>query len=104
MGRKSKRKGYSGEHEVVLLCEKNNVAAKRTFMSGMFDPMGTDVYVDGKLVSVKRRANGMGMFYKELERADYCLFRADRKRWLKIEFWGLGKDKSFSSECDVEED
>jgi hypothetical protein len=85
-GRKSRDKGYRAEHEIDTICKSNGIPCKRNFMSGMFDK-GVDLEINCRSVSVKRRANGMEWAYKELERNDYVLFRADNKPWLKIERW-----------------
>lgn len=87
MGKASRDKGYRAEHEIVLICEQNLIPVKRSFMSGMFEKDGHDLEINCRPVSVKRRKNGMDMFYKELEKNDYVLFRADNKKWLKVELW-----------------
>ena len=86
MGKSQRDKGYRGEHEVVLLCQEAGIPVKRNFMSGMFSG-SVDVEINYRPVSVKRRANGMDWAYKELQKTDYVLFRADNKKWLKIEEW-----------------
>lgn len=87
MGKKSRDKGYRGENEAVNIAKSAGCDARRNFMSGMFDPDGTDLLINGQKVSVKRRANGMEWAYKELAFNDYVLFRADNKEWLKIKLW-----------------
>lgn len=88
MGKKSRDKGYRGENEVVNICKNYGIPCKRNFMSGMFAG-SVDVEINCRPVSVKRRANGMDWAYKELNKCDYVLFRADNKAWLKIERWKL---------------
>lgn len=87
MGSKSRRKGYLAENECVNLCKAAGIPVKRSFMSGMFEADGHDLEINCRPVSVKRRANGMEWAYTELEKCDYVLFRADGKRWLKVEVW-----------------
>jgi len=86
MGKKSRDKGYRAEHEIVQICQDAGISCKRNFMSGMFDH-GVDLEINCRPVSVKRRKNGMELFYRELDNNDYVLFRADNKEWLKIERW-----------------
>lgn len=87
MGKASREKGYRGEHEVVLICQGNGVSAKRNWMSGIGKL--PDVEINNRPVSIKRRKNGMAWAYEELGRHDYILFRADNKRWIKIQYWDL---------------
>ena len=90
MGKASRDKGYRGENEVVNICKSQGIPCKRNFMSGMFSN-SVDVEINCRPVSVKRRANGMDWAYKELEKCDYVLFRADNKKWIKIELWKLAE-------------
>jgi len=87
MGKKSRDKGYRGEHEAQQIAEAAGLPVKRSFMSGMFEKDGHDLEINSRPVSVKRRKNGMDMFYKELEKNDYVLFRADNRPWLKVKIW-----------------
>ncbi|ADE87531.1 group-specific protein [Deep-sea thermophilic phage D6E] len=81
-GRKSKRKGYEGERELVSLIP----GAKRVPLSGsMGGEYGNDVILpNGWRVEVKRRKNGMKQLYDWLEQSnpDLRAFRADRKEWI----------------------
>ena len=86
MGKASRDKGYRAENEVVNICKDAGIPVKRNFMSGMFSS-GVDLEINCRPVSIKRRANGMEMYYKELESNDYVLFRADNKCWLKVQRW-----------------
>ena len=90
MGKASRDKGYRAEHEIVLICEREGIPVKRNFMSGMFSD-SVDLEINCRPVSVKRRANGMKWAYDDLAKGkfDYILFRADGKKWLKIELWSL---------------
>jgi hypothetical protein len=87
MGKSQRDKGYRGEHEAQQIAEAAGLSVKRNFMSGMYVEGGADLEINFRPVSVKRRKNGMDMFYKELQKCDYVLFRADNKGWLKIERW-----------------
>ena len=62
-GRKERRKGFNAEREVVHLLEAAGIPAKRVYGS-----IGVDVTTAAHGYSVKRRANGMGWAYDELER------------------------------------
>ncbi|PUF85775.1 MULTISPECIES: hypothetical protein [unclassified Geobacillus] len=81
-GRKSKRKGYNGERELVSLIP----GAKRVPLSGsMGGEYGNDVILpNGWRVEVKRRKSGMKQLYDWLEQSnpDMVAFRADRKEWI----------------------
>jgi len=87
MGKSQRDKGYRGENECRHIAEAAGLSVKRSFMSGMFEADGHDLEINCRPVSVKRRANGMDWAYKELEKNDYVLFRADNKGWLRIERW-----------------
>ncbi|ODA18209.1 hypothetical protein A5N86_05970 [Geobacillus thermoleovorans] len=83
-GRKSKRKGYAGEREIVSLIP----GAKRVPLSGsMGGEYGNDVILpNGWRAEVKRRKSGMKQAYDWLEQSnpDVVLYRADRKTWIAI--------------------
>ena len=81
-GRKSKRKGYNGERELVSLIP----GAKRVPLSGSIGgEHSNDVILpNGWRVEVKRRKSGMKQLYDWLEQSnpDMVAFRADRKKWI----------------------
>lgn len=83
-GRKSKRKGYAGEREIVSLIP----GAKRVPLSGsMGGEYGNDIVLpNGWRAEVKRRKSGMKQAYDWLEQSnpDVVLYRADRKTWIAI--------------------
>ncbi|WJQ12778.1 hypothetical protein QT238_11360 [Geobacillus stearothermophilus] len=83
-GRKSKRKGYAGERELVSLIP----GAKRVPLSGSIGgEHSNDVILpNGWRVEVKRRKSGMKQLYDWLEQSnpDMVAFRADRKKWIAI--------------------
>lgn len=81
-GKKSRDKGFNAEREIVNIAKDAGCKAKRSTCS-----FGVDIEINNQDVSVKRRANGLSWAYKELEKHDYVLFRADRKPWLKIKIW-----------------
>lgn len=100
-GRKSKRKGYAGEREIVSLIP----GAKRVPLSGsMGGEYGNDVILpNGWRAEVKRRKSGMKQAYDWLEQSnpDVVLYRADRKTWIAImtmdklmELMGADEDES----------
>ncbi|BBW99032.1 hypothetical protein [Geobacillus subterraneus] len=99
-GRKSKRKGYAGEREIVSLIP----GAKRVPLSGsMGGEYGNDIVLpNGWRAEVKRRKSGMKQAYDWLEQSnpDVVLYRADRKTWIAImtmdklmELMGVGEDE-----------
>ena len=85
-GKKSKRKGYRGEAEIVRLLRQHGVDAKRVPLSGSakhFQP--GDVVIEGYLTAeVKRRKNGFKQLYEWLENRNLVFLRADRRPWLVV--------------------
>ena len=81
-GNSPRIKGYSFEREVVNIARDHMHEAKRTPTSKK-----PDVVIDGHPVSCKRRANGFGWIYKELEEHDYILCRDDRNYIIQIQRW-----------------
>jgi hypothetical protein len=75
-------KGRAFEQELVRIALANGHQAKRTPMSKK-----PDIWLDGHPVSCKRRANGYGWIYRELEDHDMILCRDDRKEILVIQKW-----------------
>lgn len=85
-GKAPRDKGNRGEWELVRICESHGLSCKRTPCSKK-----PDLTVEGRPVSVKRRANGMEWAYRDLEDHDYILFRTDRRGWLQIRLWPIAK-------------
>lgn len=81
-GKSPRRKGFQAEREVVQIAKEFDLDARRTPCS-----QGVDVWIGNRSCSVKRRKRGMEWAYKELEKNEVVLFRADKKPWLKIEIW-----------------
>lgn len=82
MGKRSKRKGYTGEREFADL-----TGGKRVPLSGAADGFKNDVIVDGLKFEVKRRKDGFKTLYKWLEdeaEPDGLAIRADYKGWLVV--------------------
>jgi Holliday junction resolvase len=88
MGKKSKVKGYRGEHEVEKLLRERGLDAVRVPLSGSTKFRKGDVVVklDEKeyTIEAKRRKKGFETLYKWLENADLVFCRRDRKRWLVV--------------------
>ncbi len=89
-GKKSKRKGYSGENELVKLLQKWGHKVERVPLSGALrsEAYGADVTLPGgKRGEVKRRKAGLKTVYDWLEQdsySDMVFFRADYKNWIVI--------------------
>ena len=90
-GKKSKRKGYSGEREVVQLLQKFNIEAERVPLSGSLKGKlsgDVDCIIKGenKKIEVKRRKDGFKELYNILEQDDchYGFLRADRREWIVV--------------------
>ena len=98
-GKRSKRKGYDGEAEVVKLLQKNGIEAERVPLSGALksEKYSCDVVLsNGKRIEVKRRKSGLKTIQKWLEEdqnSNYIFFREDYGDWIVImpvvEFIGL---------------
>lgn len=93
IGKRSKKKGYEGEREVVELLNKYGIEAERVPLSGALkcDKYSCDVHITeiDKRVEVKRRKSGMKTIQKWLEEdanSNYIFFRedGDREGWLVI--------------------
>ena len=91
MGRKSKRKGYRIERELVLLHREMGIAAERMPLSGALGgDLAGDVEIPGVgRAEVKCRAGGAG--FKTLERwlgdNDVLFLRRDRSTPLVVLPW-----------------
>lgn len=107
-GRRSKKKGYTGEAEVVKLLEQYHIKAERVPLSGALksDKYSCDVTCHVKdsikRIEVKRRKSGMKTIQKWLnedKNSNYVFFRedGDRTGWVVImpmqEFIELAGDK-----------
>lgn len=83
LGRRSKKKGYEGEREVVNLLRKYGIKAERVPLSGALKSQkySCDVALgNGKRIEVKRRKSGMKTIQKWLEEdkySNYVFFRED---------------------------
>lgn len=82
MGKKSKRKGYSGENEFAKL-----TGGERVPLSGAMDGYYNDVILpNGWEVEVKRKKQMektlYGWILDERENPDVVAFRADRMPWI----------------------
>ena len=91
MGRKSKRKGYRAEREIVLLHREIGIEAVRMPLSGALGgDLAGDVEIPGVgRAEVKARANGEG--FKTLERwlgeNDVLFLRRDRTTPMVVLPW-----------------
>ena len=88
-GKSAKRKGYSGEREVVQLLEKFGIEAERVPLSGslkgkLSGDVDCTIKGESKKIEVKRRKDGFKELYKFIEQddSDYIFMRADRKDWI----------------------
>jgi hypothetical protein len=83
IGKRSKKKGYQGEREVVELLYKYGIGAERVPLSGALKSQkySCDVALEnGKRIEVKRRKSGMKTIQKwmqEDENSNYIFFRED---------------------------
>ncbi len=82
--KRSKKKGYDGEAEVVKLLQKYGIEAERVPLSGALksEKYSCDVHIPGidKRVEVKRRKSGLKTIQKWLEEdanSNYIFFRED---------------------------
>lgn len=89
-GKRSKRKGYDGEAEVVKLLQKYGIDAERVPLSGALksEKYSCDVVLpNGKRIEVKRRKSGLKTIQKWLEEdqnSNYIFFREDYGDWIVI--------------------
>ena len=98
MGRRSRVKGYRGEHEVERLFKERGFDARRVPLSGasLFQKGDVVIFEQGSpkwVIEVKRRKRGFLELYKWLREADIVFHRADRSPWLVTmevgTFWKL---------------
>lgn len=92
-GKRSKKKGYDGEKEVVDLLQKYGIEAERVPLSGAMksEKYSCDVHMPGinKRIEVKRRKSGLKTIQKwidEDENSNYIFFRedGDTEGWIVI--------------------
>lgn len=88
-GKKSKRKGYTGEYEIVKLLNKYGIEAERVPLSGalkgkLSGDIDCTIKGESKKIESKRRKDGFKELYKFIEQddCDYIFMRADRKDWI----------------------
>lgn len=88
-GKRAKRKGYTGENEIVKLLQKYDIEAERVPLSGALKgKLGGDINCiikgQGKKIESKRRKDGFKELYKFIEQDDceYIFMRADRRDWI----------------------
>lgn len=93
IGKRSKKKGYEGEREVVELLKKYGINAERVPLSGALksEKYSCDVHITDidKRVEVKRRKSGMKTIQKWLnedKHSNYIFFRedGDKDGWVVI--------------------
>ena len=84
MGKKSRRKGYRGEYQLVKKLREAELDAKRVPLSGQTEYAKGDVVVEGLVGEVKLRKDGFRQIYKWLENRDILFAKADRKEYLSI--------------------
>ena len=98
MGKKSRDKGYRGEHNLERILRKFGLDAKRVPLSGASDFAKGDIIVEGRRGEVKVRKEGFKQIYKWLEkgilkkenveqlreRNDILFIKADRKEYLAV--------------------
>lgn len=83
-GRKSRNKGYRGEHELVVKLNENLISAKRVPLSGGSWVKG-DIILEGLGVGeVKLRADGFKEIYKWLANNDFLFIKRDRDQYLVV--------------------
>jgi len=88
-GKAAKRKGYTGENEIVKLLSKYDIPAERVPLSGalkgnLAGDINTIIAGKEKKIESKRRKDGFKELYKFLEQdgCNYIFMRADRKDWI----------------------
>jgi len=84
MGKKSRNKGYRGEHNLVLLLRAHGIDTKRVPLSGATDFCKGDLLIQGLVAEVKVRHEGFKELYKWLEGKDVLFVKADRASYLCI--------------------
>lgn len=87
-GKKSRNKGYRGEHEAETLLVSAGVRAKRVPCSGAVDQFKEDIWLIGEnggfteRIEVKYRESVPICIYKWKGEADYLFMRRNRMPWV----------------------
>lgn len=84
MGKKSRNKGYRGEHGLVTLLRESGLSAKRIPLSGATEFARGDIIVGGLTAEVKLRKNGFKELYKWIRDRDLLFVKADREPYLCV--------------------
>jgi hypothetical protein len=84
MGKKSRNKGYRGEHNLVSLLRSHKINAIRVPLSGATEFCKGDLIIDDLIAEVKVRQNGFKELYKWIENKDLLFVKADRHEYLCI--------------------
>lgn len=86
-GKRSKRKGGTGERDVVNLAKSLGLEAKRTWETAANqDPRlrKTDVLIEDMRVQVKFKKGGFGALYRALDGVDVAFVRQNNEKWLAV--------------------
>jgi Holliday junction resolvase len=84
MGKKSRNKGYRGEHNLVLELRKKGFSVFRVPLSGATEFLKNDLVIEGFKAEVKIRRSGFRQLYKWIENADFLFVKEDYKTYLVI--------------------
>lgn len=84
MGKKSRNKGYRGEHNLVLLLRSHGIDAKRVPLSGATEFCKGDLLIHGLIAEVKVRHHGFKELYKWLNGKDLLFVKADYADYLCV--------------------
>lgn len=85
-GKKSRNKGYRGEHNLQKILNKKGIKAKRIPLSGADDYVKGDIdLIDLDIkAEVKLRKTINSIFYDVLEKNKVGFFKADRKPYFVV--------------------
>jgi Holliday junction resolvase len=84
-GRKSRRKGKTGELELVAYARNMGLAATRIPLSGASEGFKGDIIIEGRVYGVKRWKRALNNKIKEdLVKFRGCFIREDRQDWWVI--------------------
>ena len=84
---RSKRKGKSGEREIVTLASAAGLIAERTWTTAMSADATLrrcDVTIEGHKFQVKRVAGGFKSLYNAIRDVEGVLIRQDGEEWLAV--------------------
>jgi hypothetical protein len=87
-GKNNRRRGQSGERELVQLCRDDLGIDHEGRRLGQERDGGHDVDIGPLRAQVKRRKRVAGL-YEFLEGADVLAIRADGKKWLMVMDWQM---------------